>query len=82
MTPKEKWERIKNPKCAKDYGLSIGRSELMTFPEGRALCAEIDYIREGGKDVPITSLDAQLKLLGEQMAETLKELCIKVIKDI
>ena len=34
MSPKEKLERLLNPKSPADYGLSVSLSELQSFPEG------------------------------------------------
>lgn len=37
MNPQEKWNRLSNPQCLKDYGLSITEKEMMSFPKGRAI---------------------------------------------
>ena len=42
MCPKEKWERLNNPTCLKDYGLSLSEDELMQFPEGRDLLKTLE----------------------------------------
>lgn len=36
MTPKEKWQRLTNPKTVEDYGLGISLNELMEVPEAVA----------------------------------------------
>lgn len=41
ISPKEKWERITNPKTVDDYGLSIGEIELETFEEGKKIISGI-----------------------------------------
>lgn len=35
MNPQEKWNRLSNPQCLKDYGLSITEEEMVSFPEGK-----------------------------------------------
>ena len=35
MTPQEKWDRMNNPTCLEDYGLSMTESEALQVPEGR-----------------------------------------------
>lgn len=37
MKPQEKWDRLNNPQCLKDYGISLTKSEMMSFPEGRVI---------------------------------------------
>jgi len=45
MTPQEKWERLNNPTCIEDYGLSISEEELVTFPAGAAILEALDEPR-------------------------------------
>jgi len=41
MTGAEKWQRMHDPQCAADYGLSVTEAEMRTFPVGRAILAQI-----------------------------------------
>ena len=40
ITPEEKFERLENPTCFADYGLSLTLTELETFDKGRQLLKE------------------------------------------
>ena len=37
MKPQEKWDRLSNPQCLEDYGISLTKDEMMSFPEGRGV---------------------------------------------
>lgn len=51
LTPKEKWERINNPKTFEDYGLGLTEEELRTFPEGRAFLIEVRMVQRYRKNM-------------------------------
>lgn len=53
MEPKEKWQRLNNPTCAADYGLSLNEDELRTFKRGRALLCVIIKQRKKAKRLEI-----------------------------
>lgn len=36
MTPAEKWQRLTNPTCVEDYGLSMSIDEIRQVPEAEA----------------------------------------------
>ena len=41
MTGAEKWQRMHDPQCVADYGLSVNEAEMRTFPAGRAMLAGV-----------------------------------------
>lgn len=45
MTPKEKWDRLQNPKTPEDYGLCLTETELRQFPEGRSVLLGVRTIQ-------------------------------------
>lgn len=75
MTPKEKWKRLANPKCARDYGLSITEKELSTFKEGKLILKAIKGVRESGEF--IESMGSEL---GKAMAKRLDMEIINVLR--
>jgi len=52
-SPKEKWDRLNNPTCVEDYGLSLSREELAQFPEGHAIINRVDELRRERKEMEI-----------------------------
>ena len=44
ISKQDKLEKLKNPQCASDYGLSMTIDELSTFEEGREFLAEMDQM--------------------------------------
>lgn len=66
MTPKEKWDRLNNPTCLEDYGLSLSRDELIQFPEGRAIVEHLDFIAKQRSDI-----DSLINSIIENINQTL-----------
>ena len=44
MTPQEKWARIRDPKCAEDYGLDLTLDEMREVPELAPLVALVEEV--------------------------------------
>lgn len=79
MTPKEKWDRLNNPTCLADYGLSLSRDELMQFPEGRAIAEEIDAIRKE-RERTAKMFEALNKNMGIVIRKAFDDIIIKTLK--
>lgn len=76
MTPKEKWDRLNNPKTLEDYSLCMSEEELGTFEAGRKILA-------GAKQAAAQGLDQYLevaKSIGMQARKTLDDVALGVIK--
>jgi len=41
VTGAEKWQRMHDPQCVADYGLSVNEAEMRTLPAGRAMLAGV-----------------------------------------
>lgn len=68
IPPKEKWERMKNPTCAADYGLSIDATELSTFEEGRMI---LKCVREHADR--LRSFNDGVKAMGKTAAKSIAD---------
>ena len=74
MTPEEKWERLTNPKTIEDYGLRMSENELMQFPEGQRVVAEV-RARQEERSMLIRSARAA----GKNTAATIDSLILRVL---
>lgn len=93
MLPKEKLERLLNPSCAEDYGLSISFSELMSFEIGRIWIANFylayvpfekwpDEIKSLGADETINTKEllALTEKVGNQARDTIDNVILNIIQ--
>ena len=76
MTPREKWDRLNNPKTLEDYGLCLSEEELSTFEAGRKILA-------GAKQAAAQGLDQYsevAKSIGMQARKTLDAVMMRAIQ--
>ena len=57
LTPRQKYQRINNPKCLIDYGLSLSIDELKTFKAGRDF---LKIVRQKRSELTFTEKFAKL----------------------
>lgn len=77
MTPREKWERMRNPKELGDYGLGLTEEELRTFPEGRAFLLEVRLVQRFERNV-----DRIARRFFRSMSLRLDEIVASVLRDV
>lgn len=70
----EKWRRLTNPQTAEDFGLSLTKEELGSFPAGRTILSEIGQLKQNKK---VCSL--QLRACGINAAKIMDSLILKSI---
>ena len=76
MTAKEKWDRLNNPTCIEDYGLSMTESEIRQVPEGRAFLLELKKaVRVPPKGI------RQLRFMAGSFCRNIDKLCRKIITE-
>ena len=76
MTPQEKWARIRDPKCAEDYGLDLTLDEMREVPELAPLVALIEDARREVEAVE------EYRLLAEAVGKDVGEVIDKMRRDI
>lgn len=73
LTAEEKWGRLTSPETLADYGLTLNASELATFPEGRAVLAELCEARETRAQE-----NGCAQAMGARCADVLMQLCASI----
>lgn len=81
MTPQEKWQRIKSPTCAEDYGLNLTLDEMREVPELASLVALVEDARREVEEREEYRLLAQAvgKDVGEVIGKMAREILVKGI---
>lgn len=76
MTPQEKWQRIRDPKCAEDYGLDLTLDEMREVPELASLVALVEDARREVERVE------EYRLLAAAAGKDVGEVIDKMRRDI
>ena len=76
MTPQEKWTRIRDPKCAEDYGLELTLDEMREVPE---LAPLVELVEDARREVEERE---EYKLLAEAAGKDAGEVIDKMAREI
>ena len=77
MTPQEKWTRIRDPKCAEDYGLDLTLDEMREVPELASLVALVEDAQREIEEVEEYMLLAEA--LGRELGETIDKMAREIL---
>jgi len=77
MTPQEKWARIRDPKCADDYGLGLTLDEMREVPELAPLVALVEDARREIEKVEEHRLLAQA--VGKDVGEVIDKMAREIL---
>ena len=76
MTPQEKWQRIKCPTCAEDYGLNLTLDEMREVPELESLVALVEDARREVEE------REEYRLLAQAVGTDVGEVIDKMAREI
>ena len=76
MTPQEKWARIRDPKCAEDYGLELTLDEMREVPE---LAPLVELVEDARREIEERE---EYRLLAQTVGTDVGEVIDKMAREI